>query len=239
MFFILSKACGLLARKPYIRSVEQYHIFVAVLRSILDPMEWWIAQEQDQQVFWSIALVATLLLGIFAGLSLFGYDLDQDARESGKGRKWYLTDPRPIFVFFTLFGWVAVISSYYLETQLVVLALAAATGAVGAILPWRIKPLLTSRIFDKNAARSSTGQVLRSIPPHRNGFGKVHLNLHAAPFEMDALTAGEELPAGSPVRVVEVIDEGVLLVEAIDSRKEKDRPPNLKRKAQTPRPPRS
>jgi hypothetical protein len=64
-------------------------------------------------------------------------------------------------------------------------------------------------------ALASTGKVLSSIPPHRNGFGKVHLNLREAPFEIDAVTAGQEVPKGTPVRVVDILDDKIVLVEPI------------------------
>jgi len=113
-----------------------------------------------------------------------------------------------------------VLLSNWIPNTQTVLAISTVAGLIGGVMPWLLSPMLSIPSFDLDAARTSTGEVLTSIPPHRNGFGKVHLNLRAAPFEMDAVTAGEELPPGAPIRVVEVIDERVLLVEAIIEREQ-------------------
>ena len=61
-----------------------------------------------------------------------------------------------------------------------------------------------------------------SIPPHRNGFGKVHLNVRGVPNELEAITAGQAIQPGMAVRVIDIIEDEVLVVEPVD------RAPNLR-----------
>ena len=179
-------------------------------------VDWWMGLEQVQQVFWSIAIVSSILFFILVLVSLFGEEAEGEVKAGNGGSRIRLTEPKSVLVAFMLFGWASVSLSYWLVNLNLVLLLSSIAGVVGALLPWFFSPLLSRPKFDVEAVRKSTGEVLTSIPPHRNGFGKVHLNLRALPFEMDAVTAGDELPAGVPVRVIEVIDDRVLLVEALD-----------------------
>lgn len=57
------------------------------------------------------------------------------------------------------------------------------------------------------------GNVYLKIPGEKQGEGKVQISIQGAIREFDALTAGEELETGAPIRVVEVINDNTLLVE--------------------------
>jgi hypothetical protein len=69
--------------------------------------------------------------------------------------------------------------------------------------------------FDFHDAITSTGEVLQYIPPNKDGLGKVHLNLRKAPYELDAVSSGVELSKGMPVRVIDIIDDHILVVEPL------------------------
>lgn len=179
-------------------------------------VDWWIGLEPAQQIFWSIALVSSVLLCILTFVSLSGWDADAEPADAANGKRTALTEPKTVLIALTCFGWIAVLTSYFTDNLQVALLAAAVAGIIGALIPWLFGPLLMRPSFDADAALKSTGRVLTSVPPHRNGFGKVHINLRAAPYEIDAVTAGGELPPGAPVRVVEVIDERVVLVEPLE-----------------------
>jgi len=55
--------------------------------------------------------------------------------------------------------------------------------------------------------------VYLKIPGEKRGEGKVQISIQGAIREFNALTAGEELETGAPIRVVEVINDNTLLVE--------------------------
>lgn len=180
-------------------------------------VDWWIGLEPAQQVFWSIALVSSVLLCILTFVSLSGWDTEAEpAADATNGKRSAFTEPKTVLIALTGFGWAAVLASYFTANLQVMLLLAAVAGIIGALLPWLFGPFFSRPYFDADAALKSTGRVLTSVPPHRNGFGKVHIDLRAAPYEMDAVTAGGELPPGAPVRIVEVIDERVVLVEPLE-----------------------
>ncbi len=57
------------------------------------------------------------------------------------------------------------------------------------------------------------GNVYLKIPAGKGGEGKVQISIQGAIREFDALTLGEELETGAPIKVVEVINDSTLLVE--------------------------
>lgn len=180
--------------------------------------DWWEAQSWAQQVFWLVAIVSSLLLGILSALSL--YELSQGHVAEAEHRPSRVLNPRTILTFSVVFGWLALLLSYQNVSLAFVLAPAAVLGALAAA--WAkgisrfILRLAPGYPLGADLLVESTGKVLEPIPPHRNGFGKVHLNLRDAPYELEAITGGGELKPGAPVRVIGVIDGRVLLVEPIE-----------------------
>lgn len=179
-------------------------------------VNWWIELGTTQQIFWSLAIVASILLFILLFVSLFDWEGDEESTAKHRKKRIRPTEPKAVLTAFTLFGWMGVLAAYFTDNLQLILIFSLIAGLFGALLPWILAPLFRYPSFDADQALDSTGRVLQSIPPHRNGFGKVHLNMRTAPYEMDAVTAGAELSAGASVRIVEVIDDRVLLVEALE-----------------------
>lgn len=182
-------------------------------------MEWWKALESSSQAFLSMAIVSSLLLVMLIAIHLMG--LEQEAESDVKtqsDRKRQLFDARMILVFFTLFSWMIVIFTFIqlsIPAALLIATLVASTISFSS--RYLIKRWLTKN--EKMGVADllqQTGEVLQSIPPHRNGFGKVYLSLPEAPFQIEAITAGQELSPGAHVRVVDVIDDRIILVEPIE-----------------------
>ena len=57
--------------------------------------------------------------------------------------------------------------------------------------------------------------VYLRIPAARSGQGKVQVSFGGSVQELDAVTDGEQLPSGAKVRVVQLIEGRLLLVEKI------------------------
>lgn len=186
---------------------------------ILLMIEWWKALASTSQAFLSMAIVSSLLLVMLVAIHLLG--LEQDAGSTSKGQtdwKKQLFDARMILVFFTLLSWTVVTTDFVGFSTSNSFAIAAIVAFLLSFLGrYLIKTWFTSggKIVSQDLMQQ-TGEVLKSIPPHRNGFGKVHISLPQAPFQLEAITAGQELRPGMHVRVVDVIDNRVLLVEPIE-----------------------
>jgi len=186
---------------------------------ILLLMEWWKAMGTTIQAFMSMAIVSTLLLVMLVGIHLMG--LEQEGEPSGKSpaerkRQWF--DARMILVFCTLCSWLIVAFTFGLFSIKAALLFSTLIAAPLTFFGrYLIKRWFTPvEDVTKLDLLQQTGQVLQSIPPHRNGFGKVYLSLPEAPFQIEAITAGQELSAGEHVRVIDVIDDRIILVEPIE-----------------------
>ncbi len=180
--------------------------------------DWWEAQNWAQQVFWLTAIVSSLLLAIFSALSL--YELSQGGGAEPDRRPSRFFHPRSLLTFFTASGWLAVLLSYQNISLPIVLSCSIAGGLLAAAFAKALVRFFLPLAPGHNPAAEqlieSTGKVMEPIPPHRNGFGKVHINLRDAPYELEAITGGGELKPGVPVRIIGVIDGRVLLVEPLE-----------------------
>lgn len=185
----------------------------------------------SQQIFWTLAVVATLLLVILLIYNLFDEDAEQ-AEALAPKQKWAI-DAQGVLLFFTAFGWVAVITSYMDMSLQRGMIYAVLTGLLAAISPPLLKKFLKKYLVgNAKTILTSTGKVMQPIPPHQAGRGKVSLQMRRIPVEVNAVTQGEELPIGAPIRVVGMVDEHTILVEAMD-----DKNQNNKESQQSKRPP--
>lgn len=173
----------------------------------------WHEQFLARQVAWGMAAVLTVLLFIFTALSIFGQP-EPDARTKDPA------SARLLLPFAAFGSWGVVIGFHQHFSLFVSLSIGVVCGLVGIAISRILMHLLRYGFnrdhFDLHRADQSTGKALKTIPPHRNGFGAVHLNLREAPFAIEAVTSGKAISPGTPVRVVGIIDEKVVLVEPID-----------------------
>lgn len=163
-------------------------------------------------------MVSSILLGILFLASLLDEEEEERDPSAISGLSSWL-DSRFILVFFTTLGWCGLILFHNLLSLNQSVFWGALAGLIVAVMV-RWLDISGRRLRHKEGPQVgdvlSTGEVLQSIPPHRNGFGKVQIHHQRAHYTVDAITAGREIPRGTPVRVVDVIDEHVILVERLD-----------------------
>lgn len=177
---------------------------------------WWKSLSIDLHIFLSISVVFSTLLIILYILSYFRVDTDLESSAEHSRERSKLLSARYIISFFTLFGWTGTLLSYFWDQLSLTFLCSFIIGAAGTLFfRWLSSSSSNQKYFHMEKALSSTGKVLSSIPPHRNGFGKIHLNIREAPFEIDAVTAGQEVPRGASVKVVDILDDKIVLVEPI------------------------
>ena len=189
---------------------------------------WWSALAGIQQVFWAIAIVFSVLFVIQFVFGLIGLDMDADLDVSAEGLEsgaslegdFSVISSRGIIAFFTFFGWTGVLMLNAGGTTLSSIIAASVAGAAAMFIVgymmWQFTKLNQEGNIDINNAIFNTGEVYLTIPAKDGGQGKVHINIEGSLKELDAITEnGESLPTGSFIRVVEVIDNQLLLVEPV------------------------
>ncbi len=198
--------------------------------------EWWSSMLMFEKVFWYIAIPFTVLFFIQLVLTFTGmggedadggmegdaggedFDVEGDGDgDIGEAGGFHIFTVKNFITFFTVFGWSGITLLNAGANEFLVLLgsllIASAVMLLVALLFVSITRLAQSGTMDFNNAVGGTGEVYIPIPAERSGRGKISITLQGALREVDAVTAGEALPRGAAVRVVEAMGNGVLLVE--------------------------
>ncbi len=188
--------------------------------------EWWSSMALFEKVFWYIAIPSSVLFLIqmimtFTGMGGEG-DTDTDGGNGDEGGEdsgstFRVFTVRNVIIFFAVFGWcgITLYSSGVSEALTVILSmvLGIVVMAVVAGLFYAITRLTQSGTMDPKNALGLMGEVYIPIPAHRGGAGKIQITIQGALREMEAVTEGKTLPRGTVIKVVEVLNNNVLLVQ--------------------------
>lgn len=98
------------------------------------------------------------------------------------------------------------------------ISLAAGAGAVFAVasLMAGLSRLQSKGNLDLRNAVGAVGKVYLRVPAGKGGVGKVTLEVQGRFVEVEAVTAGPEIPTGSPIRVVAVPSPDTLEVSVLE-----------------------
>lgn len=205
--------------------------------------DWWNALSIAAQVFYCVAIPATLLLLIqtillFLGIGEDGADdLPDSAGDldvDGDGIFDADSDPAPhdiegleglrvftlrgIVAFFVVFGWVGVAMEAAGIALYITLPVAIVCGIAMmlalAFLMRAIMKLRNDGNTDNRNAIGTAGKVYLTIPPSRTGEGKVQIMLQGSYVERNAVTdEGDPIPTGCEIVVVGVSGQTDLVVK--------------------------
>lgn len=187
---------------------------------------WWSALDWDVQLFYAVGGIALLVVIIQALLTLIGIgDIDADlpeemapdadiSHDAGLG----LISVRTLTAFFMGFGLTGGVMLENAHAFSWAIGIAALVGFVFmVIIFWIMKMLYGLRAsgnINPASAKGMTGTVYVAIPSDRLSGGQVELLVSGRLMTLPAITAAaEKIPAGTLVRVVEVLPSNVLLVE--------------------------
>lgn len=190
---------------------------------------WWGDLSQTHQIFWAIATIFSLLFLIqtvlsFAGLEFDDVDVGASADTGvSTDSDFNLISVRSMIAFFMLFGWTGVLMLNANKEIWTTVIFASIAGMVGMVMVAYLLSVMTkfneSGNVDLHDAIFQTGEVYIPIPPAKSGEGKIHLKLQGAMKELRAITEGGGVPTGANVRILEVLDNNIMLVESIEEYK--------------------
>jgi hypothetical protein len=177
------------------------------------------------KTMWYIAIPVSVIFLIqtvmtFAGIdshdgthSDFNSDLDDG------DHSFQLFSFRNMMNFLLGFSWTGIAFYSYIEnhTLLTILALSVGAGLVALFffIMRSITGLAENNSIASAEALGLTASVYLTIPGQKSGKGKVQISIRQSTREMDAMTEGETIPTGSQVRVTEVLDKQLLLVNKL------------------------
>lgn len=200
--------------------------------------EWWAALSPIMKVLWCVTLTASLIfliqtiatfLGADAGGDFdTGFDadgLDADGMDSdidlGHGGMNLYTF-RNLINFLLGFGWTAILLQPQMKSPALLVLVSVVVGVVLVFLvmllfKWLAGMQQSGNINIYQSAVGCQGKVYLTIPGERAGEGKVQITIDNSVREYTALTDSDTLKTGTPIKVVEVINDSTLLVEELNS----------------------
>ena len=195
---------------------------------------WWADLSPVMKLLWGVTLTASLIFVIqtvmtFLGADADGTDFDMDVDTSMDGADLSnieggsnLYTFRNFVNFFLGFGWSAILlqSSVKSTALLVILSILIGVGLVVAVMylfKWLSTMQQSGNINVYKSCVGCQGTCYLRIPGERSGEGKVQITIQGAVREYNAVTDGDEIKTGTPVKVVEAIDANTLLVEDLNS----------------------
>ena len=205
-------------------------------------VEWWDSLNIIVQVFYCIAIPATLVLLIQTILMFFGFDdgadgdvtldapdadfdgdvideaPDMDINDVSGLESLHIFTVRGIIAFFVIFGWVGVVMQSAGIKLFITLPVATVCGfAMMVLIAYLFKLVMRLKsdgTADNRNALGSAGKVYLAIPPSRTGEGKVNIMLQGAYVERNAVTdETESIPTGCEIIVVGTSGQTSLVVK--------------------------
>lgn len=191
----------------------------------MDISSWFAGLELIEKIFWFITGPFTLIFLILIVLTFIGGELDGDADadvdseiDSDGGIEFQFITIKNLVAFFTIFGWtgLACVGAGLSNTLSIGIAFVAGIimMVVMASIFYYIRKLVSSGTLDMKNALNQIGEVYLPIPANRDGMGQVQITVQGSVREISALTdEGESISVGTVVKVKEVLQENILLVE--------------------------
>lgn len=182
------------------------------------------ALSTSQQIFWCVALGASIVFIIQTIMTFVGLDSDTDVDASGldgldaDGLSGFFSLKN--FVNFLLgYGWAGVALHASIGSP-VGLQFAAVGVGLAFVLVWviiirQVMKLGVDKTFQIDETVGIVADVYLRVPAHKEGNGKVMVSVRGSVHELDALTEGEQIPTGAKARIVSTIGSDAVIVEKV------------------------
>ena len=203
---------------------------------------WWDSLNIATQVFYCIAIPATLLLIIQTVMMFLGFDNDADIDveldtpdteindgifgessdieidDASSFESLHIFTIRGIIAFFVMFGWVGVVMQSANINLAITITVSFLSGLammfIIAYLYKAVMKLKSDGTADNRNALGSAGRVHLTIPASREGEGKVHVMLQGSYVERNAVTdESESIPTGCEIIVIGTSGQTTLVVK--------------------------
>ncbi|WP_299112491.1 hypothetical protein [uncultured Winogradskyella sp.] len=186
-------------------------------------LEWFSNLAFLSKLYWSIALVGSLIFIIIMIMAFVGGDADDIGDvdsdiDSDAGAGFQFISFKNLVGFFTIFGWsgIACIDAGLSKPLTIIVSVVCGLlmMVIMASLFYFISKLSDSGTLNYKNALDAVGEVYLTIGADRSSMGKVSVNVQGTVRELDALTdALTELKSGTIIKVVDVTSNGILIVD--------------------------
>jgi hypothetical protein len=186
-------------------------------------MEWFQELASFQKTYWIIAGISTFMFLLVLITTIMGADSDDigdvDAEmdaDTGAGFQFFTL--KNLVAFFAIFGWSGISSIDAGNSKSTTIIISIFCGLlmmfVMAALFYYISKLTSSGTLKMENALNSIGEVYLTVGANRSRTGKIQIKIQGALRELEALTDYEEdLKQGKIIKVIEVTNNGLLIIE--------------------------
>jgi len=185
-------------------------------------MEWFNSLEPSLKIYWGMAIAASIVFVIQTIISFFGGDVFDDVdfdADGDAGDTTHFFSIRNLVNFLLGAGWGGVCFYNTISSQLLLMFVAILCGIFFVMIFFLLVKVLLKlskdNSFHNSETLNKTAEVYLPIPENKSGKGKIQISVRGSFHELDAITNGEKISTGTKVRVIEVIDSQVVLVEKI------------------------
>ncbi len=184
--------------------------------------EWWELLSTAEQVFWAFGVGGTTILVLQTLLSFVGLEVDTDVEfdlSTEISLEFGLFSLKSFLAFLAFFGWTGVIALGYGWSMPMILLTSAGMGLIAMLLVaymlFQFQKLESSGTMRMEEAVYEEAEVYLAIPAAGQGMGQITLELNGGLRQLKAITKGDKIPTGMGVRVVDLLEDNVLLVEPL------------------------
>jgi len=185
--------------------------------------EWWGAMTQLEHVYWTIALIASIIFVVlFLGTIIGGVDADMDGVDTDidadGGIGFQFLTVKNVTGFFTVFAWAGIGSINSGNSNTLTITISIISGlvmmfAMAWLFAFMARQAESGTLIIKNAI-GQIGEVYITVGKSRSTIGKIQIKVQGSLRELEALTDDEEdLTQGNVVQVSEIISGELLLVK--------------------------
>jgi len=184
--------------------------------------EWWELLSISEQVFWSLGAGGTVILVLQTLLSFVGMEVDTDIEldlSTEINLEFGLFSVKSFLAFIAFFGWTGIIAIGYGWSMPLVILASAGSGVVAMLLVaymlFQFQKLESSGNMRLEEAVFEEAEVYLAIPAAGAGVGQITLELNGALQQLRAISTGDQIPTGATVKVVDLLEGNVLVVEKV------------------------
>ena len=189
--------------------------------------EWFAALTIFEKVYWLVAGISSVMLIILMVMTLMGgdsdgIDADVDTEIDGDvGVDFQFLSFKNLMGFLTIFGWTGIATLEEGLPKVFVIIISVICGLLMmfamASLFYYLAKLQSSGTLKLKNALHQIGEVYLTIGAERSNIGKVSITVQGTLRELEALTDHSvDLTQGDIIKVKEVTDNGILIVELLN-----------------------
>jgi membrane protein implicated in regulation of membrane protease activity len=177
------------------------------------------------KTFWYVAAPTSIVFIIQTIMTFLGGHTDDisdteihtDTDSHSPLLEWFSL--RNLINFLLGFSWTGISFYNTIDSQIILLLLSMGVGAsfvwIFFVMVKQIQKLAEDNSFRVTSTLYQTAEVYLTIPANRTGNGKILISINGSIHELTAASDKELIESGAKVRVIDIEDNNILIVEKI------------------------